>query len=499
MKKVYNIFIILFVIMVAGCSCTSDLSSEGGEGGVYLEADITEKAVNNEAGSFEVAISSNASWTAVPQSDWLTVSPVTGSGNGTVTIEYESNYLEGSAASGPDRSGAVLVKAEGTDPLKILVRQTRTFKNPIFQPLPDPYSWRQDTGSEVYYYLCKAQGNSVNLGKSLKMTQPGGTKGVWSLPSGTAGAWNRANLWAPELHYVRGAWYIYYAAGWPSSESQADPDIRSQYGTQRAGVLRCQTSDPYNGSWQDMGQLFTSDKSDFEIYKSTGKVETKHNNYAIDMTVFELDGQLYAVWSGQPTQADGSQRLYIATMENPYTIDSPRVEISRAEMPWEKVNSSINEGPAILFNPDRTKLFCVYSCNGSWTNDYRLGWLELDLTDPAASDPMVADNWTKSQNYVFWRNDKGPYKEDNPNLDDIHNEESMSIGGVHGTGHNTFLKSPDGTEDWIMYHSQRYTDAGWSYRDCFIQKFTWDADGRPVFGKPVGWQEELAVPSGEPL
>ena len=64
---------------------------------------------------------------------------------------------------------------------------------------------------------------------------------------------------------------------------------------------------------------------------------------------------------------------------------------------------------------------------------------------------------------------------------------------------NTFTKSPDGTEDWIVYHVKRYVEDGWDNRDAFIQKFTWDKSGYPVFGEPVGWQEEIEVPSGEPL
>ena len=498
MRKFYDTLLLAVSVIAVGCSCSK--AAEGGEDGLSIKADITEKFVTNDEGSFEVHITSNTSWTAVPQADWLSASPVIGEGNKTVTISYESNYTEGSATSGPDREGAVMFKAEGADPLKIIVKQTRTFKNPIFQPLPDPYAWRQDTGSEVTYYLCKASGNSVNLGKSNKMTEPGGTKGVWSLPT-TAGAWNSANLWAPELHYIDNAWYVYYAAGWKSSDSKNDPYFDSDYGSQRTGVIRCQTSDPTTGTWEDMGQIFTSGEDNLEKYLASGKVDTKENDYAIDMTVFKLDDQLYAVWSGQPNQKDGSQRLYIAKMENPWTIKSARVEISRAELPYEKVNSTINEGPAMLFNPDKTKLFCVYSCNGSWTPEYKLGWLELDLTDPAKSDPLNPDNWKKSTSYVFWRNDNSPSENDHPDKSNsgLQKEEYMHIGGVNGLGHNTFLKSPDGTEDWIMYHVKRFKENGWSYRDCFIQKFTWDENGRPVFGTPVGWQEELPVPSGEPL
>ena len=79
------------------------------------------------------------------------------------------------------------------------------------------------------------------------------------------------------------------------------------------------------------------------------------------------------------------------------------------------------------------------------------------------------------------------------------NPSTMHIGGVHGVGHNSFTKSPDGTEDWIVYHVKRYKDDGWDNRDCFIQKVDWTENGTLDFGTPAGWQEELEVPSGEPL
>ena len=152
----------------------------------------------------------------------------------------------------------------------------------------------------------------------------------------------------------------------------------------------------------------------------------------------------------------------------------------------------------MLFNPDRTKLFCVYSCCQSTTKAYKLGMLELDLTNPATSDPLIPANWKKSINPVFTRCDNYSIS-NNPYADDSKNELGMKYGGVNGVGHNTFTKSPDGTEDWIVYHTKRYSESGWDNRDAFIQMFTWDEDGRPVFGTPVGWQEEIAVPSGEPL
>jgi len=70
---------------------------------------------------------------------------------------------------------------------------------------------------------------------------------------------------------------------------------------------------------------------------------------------------------------------------------------------------------------------------------------------------------------------------------------------AHGPGHNGFFKSPDGTEDWIVYHANNSATGGcdmnWTTR---AQKFTWNADGTPNFGTPIALGAQLPVPSGEP-
>ena len=45
----------------------------------------------------------------------------------------------------------------------------------------------------------------------------------------------------------------------------------------------------------------------------------------------------------------------------------------------------------------------------------------------------------------------------------------------------------------------RYSDGGWGQRYPFVEKFTWNADGTPNFGKGAGWGESLLLPSGETL
>ena len=130
----------------------------------------------------------------------------------------------------------------------------------------------------------------------------------------------------------------------------------------------------------------------------------------------------------------------------------------------------MNEGPAALQHDGRT--FVTYAASSCAGPDYKLGLLEL-----TGSDPLSAASWTKSPDPVFQRNDEA---------------------GVYGPGHNGFFTSPDGTENWIVYHansdpSQTCGDT----RTTRIQEFTWTEDGTPDLGQPVAPGTELAVPSGE--
>ncbi|WP_170109478.1 family 43 glycosylhydrolase [Melghirimyces profundicolus] len=129
----------------------------------------------------------------------------------------------------------------------------------------------------------------------------------------------------------------------------------------------------------------------------------------------------------------------------------------------------MNEGPQILKR--NGKVFIVYSASGSWTPDYCLGMLTLK----DGADPMVPGSWSKSKHPVFQRNDRA---------------------GVFGPGHASFTKSPDGTEDWIVYHATSGENDGWNNRKARTQPFTWNRDGTPDFGAPVSTDTVLDVPSG---
>jgi GH43 family beta-xylosidase len=188
--------------------------------------------------------------------------------------------------------------------------------------------------------------------------------------------------------------------------------------------------------------------------------------------VFEHNGQLYFIWSGWVGFNDpGIQQIYIARMTNPWTLEGDRVMISRPTLNWE-MNGLVNEGPEVIKNP-AGKLFLIYSANGCWTDDYSLG--RLTLRDNG--NPMNPDDWIKAPTPVLT---------------------TKSANNAFGPGHNGFFTSPDGTENWIIYHANSSSNQGCGdTRTPRIQKFTWNPDGTPNFGEPVKTGTPITRPSGE--
>ena len=322
-----------------------------------------------------------------------------------------------------------------------------TFVNPLLPAGPDPWSIYHDG----YYYYTHSTQNSIKLWKtkSLVDLKTAPSKVVWTPP---ATGPNSHDIWAPELHFFNGKWYLYYAADAGTNASH------------RLWVLENSSADPLTGTWVDKGKL--TDATD---------------RWAIDGSVFENKGRLYLVWSGWDAAANGRQDIYLARLQNPWTVESARTLVSKPTYPWEKygdLNSpnnpphvDVNEGPEVIHHGH--DLILVYSASACWTDTYALGALKA----PADADLLQASSWTKHPEPVL---------------------KQSATAGVYATGHNSFFKSPDGKQDWILYHANSQPGQGCGdLRSPRAQPFTWTADGWPNIGEPVAAGQPLARPSGE--
>jgi GH43 family beta-xylosidase len=324
-------------------------------------------------------------------------------------------------------------------------KSDKTFTNPLFLSGPDPWII---INNGWYYYTCSSGGRIIlRKGRNLDDLKTSEEKVIWTPPAGTS--WSK-DLWAPELHFINGMWYLYFAA---------DDGYNKNH---RIYVLENKTSDPMAASWEFRGKV--SDPSD---------------KWAIDASVFEFRKKLYMIWSGWEGEVNGWQNIYIADMSDPLTITGKRVLISRPELAWETIGDlnnpndvahvNVNEGPVVLQHGKR--LFVVYSASGCWTDNYCLGM----LTYNGSGDILDPSSWSKSQQPVFSQ------KPEN---------------NAFAPGHNSFFKSPDGKEDWILYHANPQQGQGCGRnRSPRAQKFTWGKDGTPLFGQPVSIDKPMKLPS----
>lgn len=246
-------------------------------------------------------------------------------------------------------------------------------------------------------------------------------------------------FWAPEIHYLDGGWYVYFAAQPQGS------DIHHTY------VLATKSPDPFKGSWH----LSALDGMD--------------DKFAIDGTVADVSGKRYFIWSGWEGYTNVQQNLYIARMVSPTCIADEKILISQPEYPWEcATHPTINEGPAVLIHGSTVNL--TYSASGSWTDNYCIGLLtaqcNADLTDPTA--------WSKR---------------DTPIL--------RSGCGIYGPGHNSFVVSPDGSQVEMIYHSARWHDGGFN-RSVRFFPVNFDRKGHILPMDSIPPNQLIEQPSGEP-
>ena len=243
-------------------------------------------------------------------------------------------------------------------------------------------------------------------------------------------------IWAPELHRIQNKWYIYFGAA--PNDGQSDDTFNH-----RIFCLENEAEDPTTGTWVERG-----------------KVETGMDTFSLDATSFELKGSQYLVWGQQDLNIPGHSNLYIARMENPWTLDTTPVMLAKPEYDWECIRFKVCEGPAVITHGDR--IYITYSASGTGP-EYAMGMLTADLD----ADLLDAASWSKSPNPVFTTNAEAH---------------------MYGPGHNSFTKAEDDVTDVMVYHVRNYTEIVGDplyepNRQACAKTISWGAEG-PIFGKP---------------
>lgn len=242
------------------------------------------------------------------------------------------------------------------------------------------------------------------------------------------------HIWAPELHFLFGKWYIYFAGG-----EKDDPWNIRPY------VLECQGMDPVSDPWVEKGKMRAHDDDEFSF-----------RAFSLDATVFQCRGVYYYVWAEKVGVGKQISNLYIARMKNGYTLDTVQVLLTTPDYDWERHGFWVNEGPAVIQR--NGKLFLTYSASDTGIN-YCMGMLtaqeDSDLLDPRS-----------------WKKERWPVLK------------TDLARGVYGPGHNSFTTDEAGN-DILVFHARTEAEIVGDplynpNRHAMLQKISWE-EGKPVF------------------
>ncbi|CAI6094707.1 unnamed protein product [Clonostachys chloroleuca] len=300
--------------------------------------------------------------------------------------------------------------------------------NKVIAHIDTPDPWMVQANG--VYYLTFTLANRIEIWESPLMEDFFNARKalVWQPEPGSRWA---ADIWAPELHLIKGVWYIYATASQPGVGNPGHRTI----------VLRSASQDPMEeAAWEFIGPL-------------KGMPEA----FSIDATVFSPNGEdLYICWSGWPVgdNSDTKQDLYVTQMISPEeVVDSsilPPACIACADLPWERFDGGrrgINEGPTWLNLPNGAFTGIVFSGHASFTSEYKLGLLRLVAPN---ADPLDPKSWEKRP-VPLLMNDK-------------------SMPGPYAPGHASFLLSSEPGDDKVfcIYHATDNWGEGFANRKARV-------------------------------
>lgn len=308
-------------------------------------------------------------------------------------------------------------------------------RNPLIEQRADPFIYKHTDG---YYYFTGSvpQYDRIELRRAQTLEGLIDAEKVTIWVKHSAGLMS-ANIWAPEIHFIDGKWYVYFAAARTSETKDGLFD-------HRMFVLENASTNPLEGNWIEKAQI-----------------KTKWDSFSLDATTFEHQGRRYYVWAQKDPDIPGNSNLYISEMENPWTLKGEQVCLSIPEYDWEVRGFLVNEGAAVLKRNGR--IFMTYSASATDEN-YCMGLLTADehsdLLDPAS--------WMKSPVPIFTTS--------------CENKQ-------FGPGHNSFTVTEDGRHDLLVFHARNYTEIEGDplydpNRHTRVQLIHWNEDGTPHFGIP---------------
>ncbi|MBQ7428753.1 MAG: family 43 glycosylhydrolase [Butyrivibrio sp.] len=307
------------------------------------------------------------------------------------------------------------------------------FNEPWILQRADPYVVKADDG--WYYFTASVPAYDrivLRRAKSLYELATAEEHTIWTKHDvGEMGN----HIWAPEMHFVQGKWYIYFGAG--SAEDKW---------AERPYILECQGMDPINDEWIELGKPVRAKDDEFSF-----------EAFSLDATVFENKGKWYYVWAEKVGVGKQISNLYIAEMSSPHELKTVQVLLTTPDYDWERIGFWVNEGPAVIKR--NGKIFMTFSASATGP-EYCMGMLVADEN----SDLLDPKSWDKS---------RYPVLESDPDKK------------IFGPGHNSFTQDLEGN-DILVFHARTESEIVGDplynpNRHAMLMPIKWDEKGYPVF------------------
>ena len=301
------------------------------------------------------------------------------------------------------------------------------------QKRADPYVYKHTDGT--YYFTASLpdyDGIALRKADKLFNLKDAPEKMIWKKHDKGIMSFH---VWAPELHFIFGKWYIYFAAG----------DVDDIWAI-RPYVLECRGDDPFNDEWIEKGMMQCSDEDPFSF-----------RAFSLDGTVLENHGEYYFIWAEKVGVGKQISNLYIAKMESATKLSTVQVLLTTPDYDWERVGFWVNEGPAFIKHDG--KIYMTYSASETGVA-YCIGMLSADEND----DLLDPKSWTKSRMPV------------------LKTSEELKI---YGPGHNSFTVNDEG-EPVMIYHARTEAEIVGNplynpNRHAMVMKVKWNESGEPEF------------------
>jgi beta-xylosidase len=318
-----------------------------------------------------------------------------------------------------------------------LAADPETYTNPVGDApihMGDPFAFAH--GGKDYLVGTTAPNEGVHCYESTDLAHWRLVGWAWRK---SAAAWAVGAFWAPEVTFYRGQFYLTYSGLVRGSK----PDRL---------LLALAVSDTPAGPYRDLHTPW------FDPGYST-----------IDGHIFvDDDGTPYLYFSRNGAQEGYSFGInYGVRLERDLSqlVGEP-VKLTEASQPWERVKwaeNRCNEGATVLKHAGR--YYMTYSANHTEFPSYGIGYATAD-------QPLGP--WTKA--------DENPILATNLEL------------GVSAPGHNSIVRTRDGKELFIVYHTHADPKRPSADRVVNIDRLEFTADGRLCVKGPTRAPQSL--PSG---